>query len=66
MQKLKMRAEMAERRAAALEAEMEEMARANGREVGQLKMKLAEAKVRRRRRLRRHRHGGARGAYTIT
>jgi len=41
--KLLMRAEKAERRAAALEEEMTEMARANGRESATLKMKLAEA-----------------------
>ena len=41
--KLLMRAEKAERRAAALEDEMQEMARQNGREVAKLKMKLAES-----------------------
>jgi hypothetical protein len=43
--KLLMRAEKAERRMAALEEEMQEMARANGREVAMLKMKLAEAQA---------------------
>lgn len=43
--KLLMRAEKAERRAAALEEEMQEMARTNGREVAMLKMKLAEAQA---------------------
>lgn len=43
--KLLMRAEKAERRMAALEEEMQEMARANGREVAGLKMRLAEAQA---------------------
>ena len=43
--KLLMRAEKSERRAAALEEEMTEMARANGREVAALKMKVAEAEA---------------------
>lgn len=44
--KLLFKAQKAERRAAALEEEMQEMARANGREVAALKMKLAEAEAR--------------------
>lgn len=43
--KLRMRAEKAERRAAALEDEMQEMARQNGKEVAKLKMRLAEAQA---------------------
>jgi hypothetical protein len=45
MVKMQMRAEKAERRAAALEEELQEMSRANGREVADLKMKLAEAQA---------------------
>jgi len=43
--KLLMRAEKSERRAAALEEEMTEMARSHGREMAALKMKIAEAEA---------------------
>ena len=40
-----MRAERAERRAAAMEEEMTEMARANARELAALKLRIAEKEV---------------------
>ena len=43
--RLLMRAEKSERRAAALEEEMTDMARSQGREIAALKMKVAEAEA---------------------